>query len=71
MRTTWRPAIGWICVVAFAFQFVVRPWLSWGAAIVGLPAVPGLESGDLMGAVGAALGIGGMRSVEKIRGVTQ
>jgi Holin of 3TMs, for gene-transfer release len=60
----WRPAIGWIGASGLAYQYVVRP-LAYGAGWHDLPA---LDS-TLMELVFAMLGMGGLRTYEKIKGV--
>jgi len=65
----WRPALGWICVMGFGFV-VFSPVMSWVAALAGNPiAVPNIETGDLMTLLIGMLGLGGMRTVEKLQGV--
>jgi hypothetical protein len=41
----WRPFIGWICGLAVAFQYLVRPFWIWAAAVwfPDVPAPPGLD----------------------------
>jgi hypothetical protein len=40
----WRPAIGWVCAAAYAFQFLLRPMLQWGFAAAGhAVTLPGLD----------------------------
>ena len=65
----WRPFIGWICGSALALQFVVAPIAQWGAAVVGhpIPALPSLDA-MLWELVFAMLGLGGLRTVEKLKG---
>ncbi|MBY0406638.1 MAG: holin family protein [Rickettsiales bacterium] len=63
----WRPFIGWVCGVAFGYHFVVQPLLAFAIANSGgevkLPAFPMEElSTVLMG----LLGLGGLRTLEKI-----
>jgi hypothetical protein len=60
----WRPAIGWIGAAGLAYQYVVRPF-AYGAGWHDLPA---LDS-TLMELVFAMLGMGGLRTYEKIKGV--
>ena len=60
----WRPAIGWIGAAGLAYQYIVRP-LAVGAGAHDLPA---LDS-SLMELVWALLGLGGLRTFEKIKGV--
>lgn len=68
-RGGWRPAIGWVCAAAFGFQFVLRPLLVWLSPVMGIPAgLPELDMGDLLTVMLGMLGLGGMRSFEKVRG---
>lgn len=66
----WRPFVGWICGTAFGVQFVVGPLGSWLASLVGHPAqFPNLDLGTMMPLLLGMLGLGGMRTYEKIQGV--
>jgi hypothetical protein len=71
----WRPFIGWICGWGCAYGFIIQPALSWLMGILGvmlavnLPAPPDLDMAQLLGLLGGLLGIGGMRTYEKIKGV--
>jgi hypothetical protein len=63
----WRPAVGWVGVAALAYQFIVYPvllWLPW----VHTPPPP-LDSTMLYSLVTGMLGIAGLRSFDKTRGV--
>lgn len=72
----WRPAVGWCGVAAMGYQFVVYPFLVWGwnamqAAgwiSIGLLPPPMLDTDALWVILTGILGIGTMRSAEKIRG---
>ena len=68
----WRPFIGWVCGAALAAQYVAGPLLEWGAAAFGhpLPPLPKLDD-MLWELVLAMLGIGGLRTVEKVKGVAR
>lgn len=68
----WRPFIGWVGGAALAWHFVAGPAAVWGASVFGY-AVPPLMPIDngLWELVLAMLGIGGMRSWEKVRGVAK
>jgi hypothetical protein len=67
----WRPFIGWVCGSGLAYQFVFSPLLTWGAALIGHPvATPTLDLGTLLTLLLGMLGLGGMRTVEKINGVS-
>lgn len=67
----WRPFIGWVCGGAFAYTLIIQPFLLFLCAAndVIIPPLPNID-GDLLGwAMGGMLGLGGLRSVEKIKGV--
>ena len=68
----WRPFIGWVGGIALAYQFVLYPLLLWILAIlktngIDVTAPPVFDSGPLFAIVTGMLGIGGMRSFDKIR----
>lgn len=65
----WRPGAGWACVAALWVQFVLAPLVEWGAALAGHP-VPPLPKLDavLWELLFGMLGLGALRSVEKIKG---
>lgn len=66
----WRPGIGWVCGSALAFQFVLGPLMTWVAALAGHPiVVPKLDMGDLITLLLGMLGLGSMRTAEKIKGI--
>lgn len=66
----WRPAVGWVCVAAFAYTFVLLPFTSFIALAVGmnpalLEALPDLDIGSMMPVLLGMLGLGAMRTYEK------
>ena len=66
----WRPMIGWVCGLGLAFQFLAAPLLTWGAMLLGTSiAVPLLDLGTLTTLLFGMLGLGGLRTFEKINGV--
>lgn len=65
----WRPFIGWVCGSGLAYQYLGDPLFSWIAAIQHWPLPPSLDLGTLITLLGGLLGLGGMRTVEKINGV--
>lgn len=67
----WRPSVGWVCVLGLAYQFLAAPLLGWVSAINGLPAPPSLAMGDLLPMLAGMLGLGTMRTVEKMKGVAK
>lgn len=70
-RGGWRPAVGWICAGGLAYQYMLRPVLPWFAAVLGadVPPLPALDMGDLITILLGMLGLGGLRSWERARGV--
>ncbi|WP_298034742.1 3TM-type holin [uncultured Desulfovibrio sp.] len=68
----WRPFIGWVCGAALAFQYLIRPFWIWAATIwwPGSPVPPTLD-GMLWELVMGMLGIGGLRTIEKWKGVAR
>lgn len=70
-RAGWRPAVGWVCVASLAYQFLFRPILPWVFSVAGFnaEALPVLEMGSLMTLLAGLLGLGSMRTFEKLRGM--
>lgn len=65
----WRPFIGWICGAGFGVQFVAGPLFEWGAGLFGHPIkFPQMDLGTMMPLLLGMLGLGGMRTAEKIQG---
>ena len=65
----WRPFIGWVCGVGFLWAFLLHPLFEWIVAVRGLEVVaPGIVTDNMMELVLALLGLGTLRSVEKIAG---
>lgn len=67
-----RPFIIWVCGFGLAYQFLFRPLAIGFAAMAGHPAeFPSLETGTLLTLLGGVLGLGSMRTAEKIQGVAR
>ena len=66
----WRPAIGWVCALALAYQYLLRPLSGTIASLFGvtIPPLPGLDD-NLWQLMMGMLGMGGLRTFEKIQGV--
>jgi len=63
----WRPSIGWICGAGFAVQFVIGPLAEWGSALAGHPVkFPQMDTGTMMPLLLGMLGLGGLRTAEKL-----
>ena len=69
----WRPAVGWVCAIAFAYHFIVKDLIIFGASFAGLelPDLPEFDMGTLLTVLGGMLGIGGLRTYEKQKGLTK
>lgn len=75
----WRPAAGWACVLGLFYQFVCHPFLLWGWAafqawgLVPLTATPPppVEVEILLSLLFGMLGLGGYRTWERLKGVSQ
>ena len=67
-----RAAIMWICALGLLTQFFLMPIAEWASALW-FPdvALPSLATEELMTLTLALLGLGGMRSFEKSRGVAR
>lgn len=67
----WRPAIGWVGALALLWAFVLGPAVQWLGQMFGHPiAIPDPNFSELMPLIFAILGIGGMRTFEKVKGVS-
>ena len=69
----WRPFIGWVCGIALAYHFVLAPFIVFGVAWFGaeIPELPAFDMDSLMTVLLGMLGLGGMRSFEKAKGLTK
>jgi len=64
----WRPAVGWICVAGLLFAYIIGPLLG---TFLPEAHVPHFPMDDMINLVYALLGLGAMRSVEKIKGAAK
>jgi hypothetical protein len=69
----WRPFIGWVCGFALVFHYIIRPLLPWLMQVFGLQAqpIPPLDMADLITILLGMLGLGGLRTFEKVQGVAK
>ena len=63
-----RPFLMWVCGFGFLFAFVINPILQWLAPELGSPKLP-LEA--MMELTLAMLGLAGLRTVEKVKGLSR
>jgi hypothetical protein len=67
----WRPFVGWVCGLAVAYTFLIYPLSLWALALY----APGMEPPKLMTGdmlyelLFGMLGLGGLRTMEKIKRV--
>ena len=62
-QSGWRPYVGWICGTGLAYQFLVYPIL-----IAWQPKIVQLDMGTLLTLLGGLLGLGALRTQEKLQG---
>jgi hypothetical protein len=69
-RAGWRPFVAWSCAAAMVWHFLLVPIILFTATMSGaeLPPLPEFDMGSLMTVLLGLLGLGGMRSLERIRG---
>ena len=70
---SWRPFIGWTCGIALMGHFVLSQFILFFATMFGfdLPALPEFDMGSLMTVLMGMLGLGGLRTFEKYKGMTK
>jgi hypothetical protein len=68
----WRPFVGWTCGVAFAYHYVVQPLALFVLASFGVSVVlPAFSMESLLTVLLGLLGLGGLRTYEKFKGVSK
>ena len=64
----WRPSVGWVCSIALCYHFVLQPLLVFVLSAIGKPVdLPVFDMNSLMTILLGLLGLGGMRSFEKVK----
>ncbi len=68
-----RPFIMWVCAAAFSWQFVLLPIILFIATASGHPVhdLPVFDSSTMNNVLMGLLGLGGLRTFEKIKGVNR
>lgn len=65
----WRPFIGWVCGLGFLWAFLLHPLFVWIVLLMGLDLTPpDIVTDNMMELVLALLGLGALRSAEKMTG---
>lgn len=69
----WRPGAGWACVLGLVYQFLLQPLLPWLTAVCGVtvPELPAIDSATLTTLLMGLLGLGGLRTFERAKGVAR
>ena len=68
----WRPAIGWMGALALGFEFILSPGIEWYSKFAGCVALKSFYLiGPLLAIVTSMLGVAGLRSFEKSKGLTK
>lgn len=68
----WRPFIGWTCGLGFLGNFILIPFGNFGLAVAGVDiAIPMIDTSQMMPVLMGMLGLGAMRTVEKVQKVSR
>lgn len=71
-KSGWRPAVGWTCVFGLVYQFVFLPFATFFLEVYQVTAkLPAMDINTLMTLLFGLLGLGGYRTIEKIKGITK
>jgi hypothetical protein len=63
-QSSWRPATAWVCVLGFMVNFLISPL----AAPFGIT-VPQADTSTMLPVLMGMLGLGGLRTMERVKGV--
>ena len=68
----WRPGIGWVCGFGLAYSYILQPFLTFALVAFHINfdphLLPVINTSELLVLVGGLLGLGGMRTYEKVQG---
>ena len=68
----WRPAVGWVCVLGMAGNFMVIPFANFLMALLEVPVkIPLIDTATMMPVLMGMLGLGTLRTYEKKSGVSK
>jgi hypothetical protein len=65
----WRPFVGWICGFSLFYNYIFMPFYTYNVNWISktAPAMPALDSGELTTILLGMLGLGAMRTFEKVK----
>lgn len=68
----WRPMIGWTCALSYGYVFLLGPIATQvaGGFGYGFP-VPPIDMDNMLYVLGGLLGLGGLRTFEKVKGISK
>ena len=69
----WRPFVGWVCGIALAWHFILSPLTIFVVALIGaaIPTLPEFDMISLLTVLMGMIGLGGLRTFEKFKGVSK
>ena len=68
----WRPAVGWVCVLGMAMNFIIVPLGNFGLSVADIQVtIPMIDTSQMMPVLMGMLGLGAMRTVEKVQKVSR
>lgn len=65
-QSSWRPATAWVCVLGFTVNFLISPI----AHAFGID-VPQADTSVMLPVLMGMLGLGGLRTMERVKGVSK
>lgn len=69
-KSGWRPMLGWLSLIIVFSSYIIHPLLLWVVAFF-FPGVvpPTIDSSSIINIVTLIIGVGAMRTIEKLKGV--
>jgi len=68
----WRPFVGWVCGVSLLYHFLLSPFMVFVFTMAGAEVIlPEFEFSQLSSILMGMLGLGGLRTFEKMKGVNR
>ena len=68
----WRPCLGWVAALGFAWVFLLQPIAQWIILLTGNPIpLPDFQTDALLELTFAMLGLAGLRTYEKQKGLSK